>query len=542
MKTDPPRQQEPVRVVDRWADQPIIGVKPASSSKPPTEPSTGPSTEISKPNSTSLLSRRALPGLTTPTPQPLPDVFKQEDRPDRSPTTPLSPGRHARIPSTGNRATVMDVAQSWSEHHARGPSETADVRLSDNEDTSSDDERPEDLEKLAEAMPRPRATSPPSNQSEKRRSNYEKYSAIILPSLPEEKTPAPSPAVTLSKASTQTNDKLNGADGSQLQEGLGAAGNAIPETKPVDTPLPTVDTHALLATKPPRFSPNPDTITISIDLMNIQKTSANSITKDSDIFYDTEVLAVIHRSKSKSSGLVSTKVWSWQGKRSQLGDKEAVKLQEIAKRYGTSLVSTHCFFIISQSSLYHYMQEVVHQYREPPELLHLFNGQLVIRQGIRSHWSSENTAMHSVRCSNGLIFIEEHDLVSPRIFHINWQSLTMYQSIKNLCSGYSYCLTILDTLYIWHGRGSTGRERSAAMKYAQGLASQGSNIVELIQGETDEDEMFWMMVGDDDFANADYWRWRQNHQSPDPRIWRCDASKGKNGVSDITCQRLHEWC
>jgi hypothetical protein len=33
-------------------------------------------------------------------------------------------------------------------------------------------------------------------------------------------------------------------------------------------------------------------------------------------------------------------------------------------------------------------------------------------QGIRAHWSSENTAMHSVRSYNGLIFIEEHDLVS----------------------------------------------------------------------------------------------------------------------------------
>jgi hypothetical protein len=72
----------------------------------------------------------------------------------------------------------------------------------------------------------------------------------------------------------------------------------------------------------------------------------------------------------------------------------------------------------------------VHQYQEPSELVCLLGGTLAIRQvkldrlvvsaapthrnvqGIRAHWSSENTAMHSVRSYNGSIFIEEHDLVS----------------------------------------------------------------------------------------------------------------------------------
>jgi hypothetical protein len=58
------------------------------------------------------------------------------------------------------------------------------------------------------------------------------------------------------------------------------------------------------------------------------------------IFYDVEVLAIIHRSKSKLSGLINSTVWSWQGKNARLGDAEERKLSELAKRYGTSIVRT----------------------------------------------------------------------------------------------------------------------------------------------------------------------------------------------------------
>jgi hypothetical protein len=91
-----------------------------------------------------------------------------------------------------------------------------------------------------------------------------------------------------------------------------------------------------------KFMPNPYESTITIDVMQVVKSTANSISKETNVFYDTEMLAIIHRSKSKSSGLVSTKLWSWQGKRSQRGEKEERKLQDLAKRYGTTLVSS-CF-------------------------------------------------------------------------------------------------------------------------------------------------------------------------------------------------------
>lgn len=107
----------------------------------------------------------------------------------------------------------------------------------------------------------------------------------------------------------------------------------------LDEPLPKINITALLNTEAHKFMPNPYESTISTDVMRIAKSTANSISKDTHVFYDTEVLAIIQRSKSISSGLVSTKVWSWQGKRSQYGEKEERKLQELAQRYGTILVS-----------------------------------------------------------------------------------------------------------------------------------------------------------------------------------------------------------
>src|SRR5262245_45700167 len=49
------------------------------------------------------------------------------------------------------------------------------------------------------STPRMRHTTPPGVQSERRKSNYERYSVVMLPPLLEENTPAPSPAATLSR-------------------------------------------------------------------------------------------------------------------------------------------------------------------------------------------------------------------------------------------------------------------------------------------------------------------------------------------------------
>jgi hypothetical protein len=85
-------------------------------------------------------------------------------------------------------------------------------------------------------------------------------------------------------------------------------------------------------------------------------------------------------------------------------------------------------------------------------------------------------------------------------------------------------LTLLGTSYVWHGKGSLPKERLAAFEYAQSLTAEGSNPVELIEKESDDNEFFWMMLGDAGYASADYWRWRPKMATTLPRIWRVDAS------------------
>ncbi len=59
-------------------------------------------------------------------------------------------------------------------------------------------------------------------------------------------------------------------------------------------------------------------------------------------FYEAETVAVIHRAKSKSSGLVVTKLWNWRGRKCDKDDGSERKLQELAKRFNTDIVSRVC--------------------------------------------------------------------------------------------------------------------------------------------------------------------------------------------------------
>ncbi|KAJ7783303.1 hypothetical protein B0H16DRAFT_1658611 [Mycena metata] len=219
------------------------------------------------------------------------------------------------------------------------------------------------------------------------------------------------------------------------------------------------------------------------------------------IFYDTEILAIIHRSKSSSTGLINSTVWSWQGKSSNMGSNEERKLAELAKRYGTSIVP-------------------LHQLSEPIELVQCLGGTLAIRQGTRAHWTNENTAMHVVRSMDGVILIDQVDI-----------------DIKNICSGFSYCASILSTLFVWHGCGSTPVERQAAIDYGRTLTSNPDEIVVLVENESDDDEMFWMVLGDEaDYAKADYWKWRPSIGSTS-RIWSVDSGR-KDKLLPV--QSLHQ--
>ena len=77
---------------------------------------------------------------------------------------------------------------------------------------------------------------------------------------------------------------------------------------------------------------------MSVDVLSIVGSTSSAINSDTNVFYDTEILAVILRAKVKSSGLVDTKIWGWIGKDAKVGPKEEKVLADLAKRYGTKLV------------------------------------------------------------------------------------------------------------------------------------------------------------------------------------------------------------
>ena len=104
--------------------------------------------------------------------------------------------------------------------------------------------------------------------------------------------------------------------------------------------------------------------TVSVEVLCVEGNAMSEVPKGPDnvfIFYDEETLAVVHRAKSRSSGLVATKVWCWRGKKAEAGEVEDKKLKELAKRYGTGQLKCD-------------------QYGEPQELLHILGGSLIIRQ------------------------------------------------------------------------------------------------------------------------------------------------------------------
>jgi hypothetical protein len=50
-------------------------------------------------------------------------------------------------------------------------------------------------------------------------------------------------------------------------------------------------------------------------------------------------------------------------------------------------------------------------------MVQLLGGTIAIRHGSRSHWSSDNTALHCVRMHGShFVVIEENELASPLLF------------------------------------------------------------------------------------------------------------------------------
>ena len=252
------------RIADRWANGPLIGLKPAAHGKdhpnnisPLPTPTRGTFGKIALPGLSETpapLSRGTneledhVPTsseITKEPPQVIPQQEKNGERKSSTekphPRRPPVPHRPSRIPSTGSRATVMDVAQVWSEHKKQGsqdmssprpasPNGLIEPRVTQPTETPPGLGRQRIPEKERPGQERPgmdvevteldtqiitptssTAVSPKEeknaslglpdllNPTEKSKSSWEKYSEFIMPALEEEWTPVPSPIPTMNK-------------------------------------------------------------------------------------------------------------------------------------------------------------------------------------------------------------------------------------------------------------------------------------------------------------------------------------------------------
>ena len=158
-----------------------------------------------------------------------------------------------------------------------------------------------------------------------------------------------------------------------------------------DGPIGSFNLTALLASRP--AAPKAIQGTISVESFTISRNTSTLIDSEPHIFYDGDTVAIVHRAKGKSSDLVTTTVWGWEGRHSQCSVTEKKKLNELASRFGTKLITAL-------------------QGKEPFEMVQVFGGTVVIRHGSRAHWTAENTAFYCVRMhGHHYVMIEEVELV-----------------------------------------------------------------------------------------------------------------------------------
>lgn len=171
---------------------------PGMAKGPPSYSSRSPEEPVSPPLQPKQYSgiRHALPGMAkepsarpqTPETRTSPPSTSGQTEKAHVPSSP----RHNRIPSTGKRATVMEVAQALQEFSVEEEEEAPAPKPASPEILVKEEE-PEPPQARLRPLPSP-------GNAEKPKSSFERYSMIALPPLKEEATPTPTPVGTLTRS------------------------------------------------------------------------------------------------------------------------------------------------------------------------------------------------------------------------------------------------------------------------------------------------------------------------------------------------------
>ncbi|KAK9895903.1 hypothetical protein P389DRAFT_71575 [Cystobasidium minutum MCA 4210] len=213
---------------------------------------------------------------------------------------------------------------------------------------------------------------------------------------------------------------------------------------------------------------------VSVDVLSITDDFKTTTIPPSEhfIFYSTELLAIILR--SKQGGLVTTELIVWTGKHCSEDGRE--KVQELEKRYRSTA-------------------KYVEQGKESLQLVKALGGRLVTRQGFRSTFDVLNSTLYRVQSrGRGVSFIDEVELQA-----------------SSLCSAYSYIASVFQDLFVWYGRGTPDEESRVALQYAEELARAGTGpkrkIAHMLEGA--ESDLWRDIMGhEEEYAFANHWRFR----------------------------------
>lgn len=116
------------------------------------------------------------------------------------------------------------------------------------------------------------------------------------------------------------------------------------------TPIPPFNLQQVINLNPYNFKFPSGLKRISIDVFTVSGGQAMVVPNSPCLVYESELIAVVQRVRNEGNGLISNKVWGWYGRKAQLGAKDETKLAELAKQYGTSVVSTsYCVYPGHQS-------------------------------------------------------------------------------------------------------------------------------------------------------------------------------------------------